>query len=148
VYKYVHACTRARAHAYTRYILHCCCWMWKYLRTLLNRHAYAVVGRCRTSFRGRAQYAYMSNTIDARTRITCAYVKTIRFSLTYGIGKTSETLRNKETPRVRIRAVPKRDLEGGGLSPTNEKTSRQSDFFHYSLEGSNFTYGKQILHIS
>jgi hypothetical protein len=41
--------------------------------------------------------------------------------------------------------------EGGswrGVSPPNENTSRQSDLFHYSLEGPNFTYGKQILHIS
>jgi hypothetical protein len=37
--------------------------------------------------------------------------------------------------------------EGGswGVSqPSNKNTSWQSDLFHYSLEGPNFTYGKQI----
>jgi hypothetical protein len=30
----------------------------------------------------------------------------------------------------------------------NDNTNRQSDLFHYSLEGPNFTYGKQMLNIS
>jgi hypothetical protein len=46
------------------------------------------------------------------------------------------------------RAALKGGLGGGGVLPPNENTSRQSDLFHYSLEGPNFTYGKQILHNS
>jgi hypothetical protein len=36
----------------------------------------------------------------------------------------------------------------GKHPPPNENTSRWSDLFHYCLEGPNFTYGKQLLHIS
>jgi hypothetical protein len=44
---------------------------------------------------------------------------------------------------------PERGLEVvSPPSPPNENTSLQSDLFHYSLEGPNFTYGKQILHIT
>jgi hypothetical protein len=39
-------------------------------------------------------------------------------------------------------------MSWGVSQPPNENTSRQSDLFHYNLEGPNFTYGKQILHIS
>jgi hypothetical protein len=37
---------------------------------------------------------------------------------------------------------PKGGLGGVSPPPTNENTSRQSDLFHYSLGGTNFTYGK------
>jgi hypothetical protein len=44
---------------------------------------------------------------------------------------------------------PEGGLEGRLIpQPPNENTSRRSNLFHYSLEGPDFTYGKQILHIS
>jgi hypothetical protein len=47
-----------------------------------------------------------------------------------------------------IQGRPEGGLGGGGLTHPNKNTSQQSDLFYYSLEGPNFTYGKQILHIS
>jgi hypothetical protein len=44
------------------------------------------------------------------------------------------------------RAFPKGDL-GGCLTPPPQR-SQQSDLFRYNLEEPNFTYRKQILHIS
>jgi hypothetical protein len=67
-----------------------------------------------------------------------------------------QTYQNVTTFQVRVIVVAKaltsepsqRGVFGGEGHLPNENTSRQSDLFHYGLEGPNFTYGKQILHIS